>query len=83
VARREKDTRLLLLSGALGIQFSGGAIGNSLRSLATRQHPWPSMTGGLIVIVSGLIRVFLWARAFRPAEAPQGFALDIPAGHES
>jgi hypothetical protein len=79
-ARRKKDHRLLLLSGALGIQFTGSAIGHALRSLATRQRPWPSMTGGIIVVASSLVRVYLWARAFRLApETPRGLVLDLPA----
>jgi hypothetical protein len=70
LARRQKNHRLLLLTAALGIQFTGSAIGDSLRSLASRQHPWPSLAGGIIVVTAGLIRVYLWARAFRPAPVP-------------
>ena len=84
LGRREKDHRLLLLSGALGIQFTGEAIGNSMRTLATQQHPWPSRVGGIIVVAAGLVRVFLWARAFRPApETNRSFVLDLPAQHGS
>jgi hypothetical protein len=80
LARRQKDYRLLLLSGALGIQFAGEAIGNSMRSLATQQHPWPSRAGGMIVVASGLVRVYMWARAFRQApETPRNLVLDLPA----
>lgn len=84
LAQRDRDNRLLLLSGALGIQFTGSAIGNALRSLATRRHPWPSMTGGVIVVAAGLVRVYIWARAFRQAPEPiHGLALDFPTGRES
>lgn len=69
LASREKDYRLFLLSGALGIQFTGAAIGNSLRTLASRAHPWPSLVGGSIVVAAGLIRVYIWARAFRTQTA--------------
>ncbi len=81
LAQRKKDERLLLLSGALGIQFTGAAIGHSLRSLASRHHPWPSVLGGKLVVLSSLIRVYMWARAFRqePAVAPKGLALDLPS----
>jgi hypothetical protein len=80
LAQRRKDQRLLLLSGALGIQYTGSAIGNSLRTLASRQHPWPSLTGGTIVVASVLIRVYLWARAFRPVpQSRKEFALDVPS----
>jgi len=82
LAQRQKDSRLLLLSGALGIQFTGAAIGHSLRSLATRQHPWPSLIGGKLVLITVIIRVYLWARAFRTAPQPagSGLALDVSSG---
>ncbi|HMD70525.1 MAG TPA: hypothetical protein VKF41_04240 [Bryobacteraceae bacterium] len=82
MAQRQKDDRLLLLSGALGIQFTGAAIGHSLRSLAPHFHAWPAMIGGKVVVVSSLIRVYLWARAFRsaPQVAGKGIALDVPSG---
>ena len=68
LGRREKDWRLFLLSGALGIQFSGAAIGDSLRSMAVQHHlRWLSFTGGIILISSNLARIYIWARAFRPA----------------
>jgi hypothetical protein len=81
LTQRRKDDRLLLLSGALGIQFTGSAIGHSLRSLATQHHPWPSVMGGELVVLSSLIRVYLWARAFRqePQVAAKRFALDVPS----
>jgi hypothetical protein len=62
-----QDSRLLLLSGALGIQFTGAAIGHSLRSLATHQFAWPVLIGGKLVVSTSIIRVYLWARAFRPS----------------
>jgi hypothetical protein len=85
LARRDQDSRLLLLSGALGIQFTGAAIGDCLRYLATPHHiSWLSMTGGIIVMASGLVRVYIWARAFRKAPEPRhGFILDVPAEHGS
>jgi hypothetical protein len=67
--QRKKDNRLLLLSGALGIQFAGAAIGHSLRSMATRYNAWPSMLGGKVVVLAGLFRVYLWVRAFRAPQA--------------
>jgi len=70
LGRREKDQRLLMLSGALGVQFSGAAIGNSLRSMASRRMRWPSLAGGIILVLSNLARIYIWARAFRTAPVP-------------
>jgi hypothetical protein len=81
--QRRKDYRLLLLSGALGIELTGAAIGHSLRSLAIPQHiGWLSMFGAKVVVISSLIRVYLWARAFRsaPQVAGKGLVLDVPSG---
>lgn len=82
LAQRKSDERLLLLSGALGIKFTGAAIGNSLRSEATRLHRWPTVAGGMIGVATTLIQVYLWARAFRSAPQPaarEGFVLDAPS----
>ena len=78
--QREKDDRLLLLNGALGIEFTGAAIGHSMRSIATRYNAWPAMAGGKVVVLTSIIRVYLWARAFRPPPqaARTGFARDDP-----
>ncbi len=80
LARREKDRRLFLLSGALGIEFSGSAIGNSLRSMATRQAPWLALAGGTVMVVANLVRIFIWARAFRPVAAEVRVKPVAPAG---
>jgi hypothetical protein len=82
LAQRRPDERLLLLSGALGIQFTGAAIGHSLRSLAAAHHTaWLSMLGAKLVVVTSLIRVYLWARAFRtaPQAADKGLVLGVPS----
>jgi hypothetical protein len=82
MTQRRKDSRLLLLSGALGIQFAGTAIAHSLRTLATPQHiAWLSMLGAKLVVVSSIVRVYMWARAFRPVRvaAGKGLALDVPS----
>jgi len=68
--QRRTDDCLLILSGALGIEFTGAAIGHSLRSVATHYHAWPALIGAKVIVVSSIIRVYLWARAFRPAAHP-------------
>ncbi len=80
LAQRRESNRLLLLSGALGIQFAGSAIGHSMRSMATHYHAWPAMAGGKVVVIAGIIRVYIWARAFRPLPQAvrKGLAVDSP-----
>jgi hypothetical protein len=79
--QRKKDNRLLLLSGALGIQFAGAAIGHSLRSMSTHYNAWPGIVGGKVVVLASILRVYLWAQAFRaPQEARRGTAPDLPSG---
>ena len=65
IASREKDHRLLLLSGALGIQFTGEAIGESIRQLASinRTHSL-AFLGGVLVVAADLIRSYIWWRVF-------------------
>jgi len=65
VASREKDRRILMLSGALGVQFSGEAIGHSLRTLS-RALVWP---GNLLILFSDLACLYVWWQTFRAAPA--------------
>jgi hypothetical protein len=63
---RSKDSRLLLVSGGLGIQFAGEAIGESLRGLASpRRLRALSYTGSLIVTLVDLLSVYIIWQAFR------------------
>jgi hypothetical protein len=61
MASRHKDTQLLLLSGGLGIQFAGEAIGQSLRYL----FRWPLSPGDLVSLVTDLIGLWIWWQALR------------------
>ena len=75
IASREKDRRLLMLSGALGIQFAGEAIGGSIRNLAvaiygpTAQARPLLMTGNVLIMVANLVCMYIWWQAFREARA--------------
>jgi hypothetical protein len=72
LGRREKDRRLFLLSGGLGIEFSGSAIGDSLLSMAgPKKIYWLALSGGIILLAANLVRIYIWARAFRPAVPPR------------
>ena len=66
VGSRNKDYRLLLLSGGMGVMFAGEAIGESIRQLATtRRVHWMATSGGTLVIISDLLFLYIWWRAFR------------------
>jgi hypothetical protein len=66
LSSRIKDTRLLLVSGGLGIQFTGEAIGESLRSMAVQHRSKPlSFTGSVITTLVDLLSVYIIWHAFR------------------
>jgi hypothetical protein len=61
IRAREKDQRTLMIAGALGLQFTAGAIGQALRDVA---HETVGFTS--VIIVSGnLICLYIWWQAFR------------------
>jgi len=61
VGSRQKDHKLLLVTGALGIQFTGGAIGQALRDMS----PAIVTAAGDFTVITALTRVYLWWQAFR------------------
>jgi hypothetical protein len=73
VASKKKDRQLLMLSGGLGIQFTGDAIGQSLRQLAiAHRSSAMALAGGLLAIVAGLVCLYVWWRTFsRPRAAAE------------
>jgi|ERR1017187_3812980 hypothetical protein len=69
IASREKDHRLLMLSGALGIQFAGDAIGQALRNLAQPHHTyWLVYTGDAAVVLFNLGFLYIVWQTFRFAK---------------
>ena len=63
---RRPDQTLLMVSGGIGIQMAGKAIGHSLRQ-------WrPTVTtGDLVIVLSHLLCLYTWWQAFRkPSEEP-------------
>lgn len=82
IASREKDRRLLLLSGALGIQFTGEAIGEAVRQLAIhhRSHP-VALLGSTLVVTADILRSYIWWRVFykSPAADPAPLPARITA----
>ncbi len=73
IARKKKDLELLMLSGGLGIEFTGSAIGQSVRQLAqSGRHANVALAGSTLVVVSSLMCLYIWWQAFRrmsPARA--------------
>jgi len=67
IRTRQKDQRLLMISGALGLQFTAGAIGWALRDVSHGTIDFAS-----ILIVSGNLSCFyIWWQALRvPAAKP-------------
>jgi len=66
IANRKRDRYLLMLSGGLGLQFSGEALGQSIRDIAMRSHSKPlSLAGTCLVVISNLICLYVWWQTFR------------------
>jgi|ERR1017187_1021034 hypothetical protein len=67
IGSKKKDYKLLLVTGALGIQFAGGAIGQSLRDVS----PAMVTVASDFTVITGLARVYIWWQAFRRKPQPQ------------
>jgi hypothetical protein len=73
IASREKDQRLLMLSGALGIQFTGEAIGHSLRNLSRRNRSYLLLNSGNAVgMLTYLAFLYILWQAFRTVNPSKG-----------
>src|SRR5580658_310348 len=78
LASRVKDSRLLMISGGLGIQFAGEAIGESLRSIASerrRSHALSftsglSFTGSLLTSLVDMLSLYIIWQAVRTIKIP-------------
>ncbi len=70
IRQRNRERTLLLISGGLGLQFTGEAIGQSLRQLALRQRSTPIAIGGnCVLIVANMLCLYVWWQAFRQYNA--------------
>jgi len=66
ISARTKDRQLLMVTVGLGLEFTGEAIGQSLRQLAAFQHDRSIMlVGNLFLSLSHLMRLYVWSQAFR------------------
>jgi hypothetical protein len=64
ISSPKKDRQLLMVTGGLGLQFTGEAIGQSLRQLSNHHHS-TLLVGNLLLSMSHLLRLYVWAEAFR------------------
>ena len=72
IASRKANRRLLLVSGALGMQFTGEAIGEAIRDLSIPKMVHAlSLTGSVVAMVADLACLYIWWQAFRAAPARQ------------
>lgn len=79
ISAREKDHCLLMLSGGLGVRFTGEAIGESIRQLAiVRRSHAISYTGSLLITLVDLVCLFVWWQALR-VRVPVKLAAKSPA----
>jgi hypothetical protein len=81
IASRQGDRRLLAISGGLGIQFTGEAIGAALRNLSVPRHLEAlSITGSAVTMVANMACLYMWWHAFRGArDGARSPALPRPA----
>jgi hypothetical protein len=64
IASKKKDDQLLMITGGLGLQFTGEAIGQSLRQLS-QHRPTILLLANILLSVSHLMRLYVWREAFR------------------
>lgn len=69
IASRKPDQRLLLVSGALGVQFTGEAIGEAVRNLSMPHMVQAvSLAGSVVAMLADLTCLYLWWQAFRTVQ---------------
>ena len=61
ISARQKDYKLLMITGGLGIQFAGGAIGQALRDMS----PAIVMAASDFTVIANLARLYIWWQALR------------------
>jgi hypothetical protein len=76
IGSRQKDRRLLLITGGLGIQFTAGAIGQAVRDM--NMSPALVTAASDFTVLANLARVYIWWQAFRDAPKPRPTGNDSP-----
>jgi hypothetical protein len=68
IGAREKEYKLLMVTGALGIQFTGNAIGEALRQLS--HSILMGKFTAYFIVFANLACSYIWWRAFRMPDSP-------------
>jgi hypothetical protein len=63
ISQPNRDYRVLMLSGALGIQFTGQAIGHAIRSVSP--SPTIRFLANVLLMLMNLLFIYLWWQALR------------------
>jgi len=61
IAKRQKDPRVLMLSGGLGIMFAGEATGEALRNMSRSVV----LAGGILMVFTHLAFLYVWWQTLR------------------
>jgi hypothetical protein len=70
LASRNKDSRLLLLAGGMGIMFAGEAVGESIRTLAIQTRSISVfMAGNVIMTLADCAFLYVWWQTFKKEAA--------------
>jgi len=67
IKARDTDRRLLLISGGLGVQMAGKAIGHSLRQMSASTV----LAGNLVYVLAHLACMYIWWQSFRRSTVTQ------------
>jgi hypothetical protein len=74
IASEKRDTRLLVITGGLGLQMTGEAIGQSLRQLS-KMTVFP---GVMVMILAHFLCLYIWWRAFQSKTQSLAASTDNP-----
>jgi len=70
ISSGKKDHQLLMVTGGLGLQFTGEAIGQSFRQLS-QNHSSALILGNIVAGGTHALRLYVWHAAFRKGRAQQ------------
>jgi hypothetical protein len=63
------DRRLLLICGALGMQFTAEAMGEAIVNLSKPHLETVALAGAVVAVAGNLVCLYVWWRTFRPVRA--------------